>query len=77
MTIEQIREFHRAQPFQSFLIRLADGRGIAVAHPDYLMPSPNRRTVAVYQPDGCLNVIDVMLVTDLEIGANGTPAEPS
>jgi hypothetical protein len=67
MTIEQLRTYRDAQPFQPFIIRLADGRQIPVSHREFIMPSPSGRTVLVYQPDDTLNVVDLLLVTDLEI----------
>ena len=35
------------------------------------MPSPTGRTAAIYQPDGSCNIVDLLLVTDLEIGVYG------
>ena len=69
MTIERAREFYNAQPFRPFVIHLADGRDIAVHHPDFLAAAPSGRTIVVYQPDDTMNVIDLLLVTDLEISA--------
>ena len=31
------------------------------------MSAPSGRTITVYQPDDTLNVIDLLLVTDLEV----------
>jgi hypothetical protein len=67
MTVEQLRKFYDAQPFRPFTIHLADGREVAVSHREFIMSSPSGRTVSVYQPDDTLNVIDLLLVTDLEI----------
>jgi hypothetical protein len=67
MTIEQLRNLYNAQPFQPFLIHLADGRSISVRHRDFIMPAPSGRTVNVYQPDDSFNVIDLLRVTDLEV----------
>lgn len=67
MTVEQFRNFLEAQPFQAFVIHLADGRHVPVNHREFVMPSPSGRTILVYQPDETLNVIDLLLVTDLEI----------
>lgn len=67
MTIEQIREFYNAQPFRPFVIHLADGREIPVLHREYIMAAPSGRTLSVYQPNDALNVIDLLLVTDLEV----------
>jgi len=67
MHVEKMRELYRAQPFRPFGIRLPGERMIAVQHPEYLAISPNGRTAVAYQPDGSLNIVDVMLVTDLEV----------
>ncbi len=73
MTIEQLRNLHRASPFRPFSIRLADGRAYDVPHPDFLSHSPSGRTVIVYQPDESFGVIDLLLVTDLAVGAPTAP----
>jgi hypothetical protein len=67
MTIERFRDFYNAQPFQPFTIHLADGREVPVLHREFIMATPSGRTVVVCQPDDTLNVIDLLLVTDLEI----------
>lgn len=66
MTIDQIRSFYDAKPFQPFIIHLADGREIPVRSREYMMSAPSGRTLIVYQPDDRWNVIDLLLVTDLE-----------
>jgi hypothetical protein len=66
VTIDKIRAFYDAQPFQPFVIHMADGRQVPVHHPDFMAAAPSGRTVTVYQPDDTLNVIDLLLVTDLE-----------
>jgi len=71
MTVQQLRELWRAEPFQPFTIHLADGRGIRVAHQEFLAMSPSGRTAIVYQPDDSFNVIDLLLVTDLEVKPDG------
>jgi hypothetical protein len=70
MTIEKIRDLYHAQPFQPFIIHLADGRGIPVHHRDFMATAPSGRTVIVYQPDDSHNIIDLLLVTDLEVQAH-------
>jgi hypothetical protein len=77
MTIEQLRNVYNAQPFQPFLMHLADGRNIPVRHREFLMPSPSGRTVIVYQPDDSFNIIDLLLVTDLEVTSTPASPEPS
>jgi hypothetical protein len=70
MTVEQLKQVWKADPFRPFTLHLADGRGIQVNHRDFVMPSPSGRTVIVYQPNDSFNVIDLLLVTDLEV-SNG------
>ncbi|MCI0683972.1 MAG: hypothetical protein L0Y71_17835 [Gemmataceae bacterium] len=73
MTIEQLRSAYQAQPFRPFIIHLADGREIPVVHREFMLTVPSGRTIVVCQPDDTLNVIDLLLITDLEIkpSANG------
>ena len=71
MTTDQLRQLWRAQPFRPFTIHLADCRNVPVRHAEFLMPSPSGRTIIVYQPDDSFNVIDLLLVTDLEVSSNG------
>ncbi len=71
MTREKIFELWRAEPFQKFTIHMADGRKVPVLHREFLAISPSGRTVHVYQPDDSLNIVDLLLVTDLEVRRNG------
>jgi hypothetical protein len=71
MTVEQMRQAWTAEPFQKFIIHLADGRRIPVRHREFMAMSPSGRTAIVYQSDDSFNVVDLPLVTDLHIGGNG------
>ena len=74
MTIEQLRAAYQALPFRPFVIHLADGRAVPVEHREFIMTVPSGRTLIVAQPDDTVNIIDLLLVTDLEIKpvANGS-----
>ena len=74
MTIEQLRNVYNAQPFRPFVIHLADGRHVPVDHREFIMSVPSGRTVIVAQGDDTVNIIDLLLVTDLELklAANGS-----
>jgi hypothetical protein len=74
MTVEQLRAAYSAQPFRPFVIHLADGRDVAVSSREFIMAVPSGRTVVVCQPDDTLNIIDLLLITDLEIkpSSNGS-----
>jgi hypothetical protein len=67
MTIEQLRNVYNAQPFRPFVIHLADGRSVPVHHREFIMAVPSGRTLFVCQPDDTVNIIDLLLVTDLEL----------
>jgi len=71
MTIDPVRNLYQAVPFRPFVMHMADGRQISVFHRDFIMSSPSGRTVIVYQPDESFNIIDLLLVTDLELKSNG------
>jgi hypothetical protein len=73
MSIKVFRSACDAQPFIPFSIRLADGRSIPVRHREFATLSPTGRTVLVWQADGSYNMIDLLLVTDLVVGASDAP----
>jgi len=74
MTIERIRELLDLQPFRPFVMHLADGREIPVHHRELIIAAPSGRTLIVVQPDDAMNIIDLLLVTDIELkrGRNGS-----
>ncbi len=67
MTTQQLRTAHRSTPFRPFNIRMADGRTFSIPHPDFLSMSPVGRTVVVYHPDDSASIIDLLLMTKLEL----------
>ena len=76
MTIEKIRELYELEPFRPFVMHLADGREIAVAHREWLASAPSGRTVIAFNPDDSFNIVDLLLVTDLEV-KNGSNTKSS
>jgi len=78
MTIERLRETINQVPFEPFIIHLADGRQVPVQHRELIIASPSGRTIVVVQPDDSLNIIDLLLVTDLDMkrGRNGSAGKP-
>jgi hypothetical protein len=79
MTIERINELYNNQPFQPFVLHLADGRNIAVSSREFIAQAPNGRTLVVFQPDDRMHIIDLLLVTDAEVklGRNGSRRKKS
>jgi hypothetical protein len=67
MTIDKVRELYEAKPFRPFTIHLADGRAIVVEHPEFMARAPSGRALVVYQPNDSFNIVDLLLVTDLEV----------
>lgn len=67
MTIEQLKSVYDNQPFKPFVIHLADRREIPVLHREFILTVPSGRTIIVCQPDDTVNIIDLLLVTDLEM----------
>lgn len=59
----------RPSPSAPFVIHLADGRTVPVNQRKFIMAAPSGRTVVVCQPDDSFIIIDLPLVTDLDIQA--------
>jgi hypothetical protein len=75
MTVEQFKSTLHLQPFRPFTIRMADGRTFNVAHPDFIAQSPTGRTVIVFHPDDSYSLLDLLLMTEVEVHAsNGRSA---
>lgn len=73
MTIDKIRSLYLAEPFQRFVIHLANGRHLQVISREFIATVPSGRTVVVTDSDDHVHIIDLLLVTDLEVTtkANG------
>jgi hypothetical protein len=59
------------RPFRAFTIHLADGRSMTGPHRDFVSQSPGGRTIIVYRSDESFSVVDLSLVTELEVQAPG------
>jgi hypothetical protein len=68
MTVEQLRRVHQASPFRPFTIHVADGREYRVRHPELLSHSETGRTVIVHLGGDDFEVLDLLLVTGIEVG---------
>ena len=67
MKIEEVRKLLHAQPFRPFHIHVADAGRIPVKHEDFVALAPTGRELIVYQPDGDYQIVDVLLVTRLQV----------
>jgi hypothetical protein len=67
MTIERLQQTLNAVPFRPFTIHLADGKTIPVISREFVASSPNGRTIVVFDPQDRMNILDLLLVTNLQI----------
>jgi hypothetical protein len=67
MATEALSKLHQARPFQPFVLRVGDGQALPVGHPEMLAYSPKSRTATVYRADGSFEIVDLLLVTGLEV----------
>lgn len=68
MRVEQLRKLLTTQPFRPFTIHLPEGRSVPVVHHDFALLSPNGRTLIAYGADDAADIIDVMLITSIQLG---------
>lgn len=73
MTVEPLKSVMHAQPFRPFTIHMGDGRAFLVKHPDFIARSPSGRTVIVYGEDESHSILDMLLVTELEVHSQASP----
>jgi hypothetical protein len=67
MTVEQLKTVIEAQRFRPFTIRMGDGRQFHVPHRDFVSRSPTGRTVIVYGEDDSFSILDLLLMTKLQV----------
>jgi hypothetical protein len=67
MTVERLQQVLNTTPFQPFTIHLADGKSIPVVSREFVASSPSGRTIVVFDPEDRMNIIDLLLVTNLEV----------
>ena len=75
MTVKQLVQMQRARPFRAYRIHLADGRYFGVKHRDFLARSPSGRTAIVYKSDETFEIIDLLLVSSLEVVNDKEPSQ--
>ncbi len=75
MRLSELISVLHAEPFQPFRLHMASGRHLDVPHTDFIARSPTGRSAIVYRPNGAFEVVDLMLVTSIEL-LNGHGAGP-
>jgi hypothetical protein len=76
MDFRVIREALHAQPFRPFTLQLADGRALAVPHPDFVAVSP-RHVVVINAQDEGLSILEPLLIVSLEVAGVSQGNPPS
>src|SRR5438445_946922 len=76
MIADEIKELMHAEPFQPVRIVLGNQQTFVVAHTDYLMLSPDRQTVVLYDEQGRFKIINTHRIRLVE-PANGPSSKSS
>lgn len=71
MAPDALKEVLLARPFRPFLMHMADGRHLNVPHPELMAILGSGRTVVVGYPESDrFEVIDIVHIGSIEVGAN-------
>jgi hypothetical protein len=78
MKADEIRRLLHARPFRPFVIHVADSGRLLVKHEDFVALAPSGRELIVYRHDreDDYQVVDVMMVTRLEVGTRNSARKP-
>ena len=63
---DEIKELMQAEPFRPVRIVLGNQQSFVVAHTDYLMVSPDRQTVVLYDEQGYFKIINAQQIRLVE-----------
>jgi hypothetical protein len=72
MTSDKLREVLRTEPFQPFVIHMADGRALPVTHPELMAISPSGRIAYLFETGARQDSghhIDILMITSIEVQA--------
>ena len=68
MTAEQIRQHIITVPFTPFHLRTVDGRRVPVMNRDFILITPSKLHLFVFQPDDSYQILDIDLIVGVEFG---------
>ena len=66
MIADEIKELMHAEPFRPVRIVLGNQQSFIVTHTDYLMVSPDRQTVVLYDKQGQFKIINAQQIKLVE-----------
>lgn len=76
MSIEELRAFAQRSQSRPFVIRLADGRGLEVGHPEFVGFPREEGTFVYFPPGGGLQLVTLPQVVSLDLLPQGASARP-
>jgi hypothetical protein len=68
--LDYVRRWAEGQPFRPFTLRLEDGRAITVTRLAHIACSDTGETIAVFRPDGNLEILTQKSITSLQESLN-------
>jgi hypothetical protein len=66
MITDEIKDLMQADPFRPVRIVLGNQQSFVVAHTDYLMVSPDRQTVVLYDEGGHFKILNAQQIKLVE-----------
>ena len=75
MITDEIKELMQANPFKPIRIVLGDQQSFTVAHADYLMISPDRQTVVLYDEHNRFKIINAPQIRLVEPADHSAASE--
>jgi hypothetical protein len=76
MTRDDLLKLRNANPFRPFVVHVAGQRSFQVPHRDFLFLAASGRIVEIFLENGTRHIVDLMLVTDLEVPAAKDGIDP-
>ena len=70
MTSDKLREVLRAEPFNPFVVHMADGRALTVNHPELMAISPSGRIAYLFETGDRHDSghhIEILMITSIEV----------
>lgn len=64
MDIGGVREALHREPFEPFVLRLADGRSLPVPHPDFV--ALGTRRIVVVKEDDSTSIVEPLLIVSID-----------
>ena len=68
MTIDGLKHFHEARPFQAFVLHLTNGRRLSVDYSELLARSSSGRTAILYGAGDSFEMIELLHVMSISVG---------